>query len=100
MSIIENAFRHSKKLKIDGCEVEVKKTTVQITDSEIKQNFNENYGVKLVQDKKITSIQTTNKKYWKSIDDCLTTIKNLKSRKFRKWLPDKVTTKKHLKDWK
>lgn len=65
MSIIENTFRHSKKLKIDECEVEVKKTTVQITDSEIKQNFDENYGVKLVQDKKIAPIQITDKKYWK-----------------------------------
>ena len=101
MSIIENAFRHSKKLKIDECEVvEVKKKiiTVRITDSEIveiKQNFDENYGIRLVKDKKIASIQTTDKKnIEKSIDDCFTTIKNLKSRKFWKGLPHIVTAKK------
>ena len=68
MSIIDDALNHSKKLEIDECEIVfVKKnvTTVRITDSkivEVKQNFDENYGVRIVKDKKIISVQTTDKK--------------------------------------
>jgi PmbA protein len=101
LSYIENAFRYSKKLKIDECEIVVVKkkiTTVRITDSkivEIKQNFDKNYGIRLVKDKKIASIQTTDKNnIEKSIGNSITTIKNLKSRKFWKGLPNKVTNKK------
>ena len=54
------------KLGIDECEiVSVKKniTTVRITDSEIveiKQNFDQNYGIRIIHHKKIASMQTTN----------------------------------------
>ncbi len=65
MSVIENALRYSKKIEIDECEIVVVKkniTTVRITDSkivEIKQNFDENFGIRLVKNKKIASIQTS-----------------------------------------
>ena len=67
MSALEKAIIHSKKIGIDECEVVVVKKniiTVRITDSEIveiKQNFDENYGIRLIHSKKIISIQTTNK---------------------------------------
>ena len=66
MSALEKALSHSKKLKIDECDVtSVKKkiTTIRITDSEIveiKQNFDESFGIRLIHDKKIASMQTTN----------------------------------------
>ena len=101
MSVIENVLRYSKKIEIDECEIVVVKkkiTTVRITDSkivEIKQNFDENFGIRLVKDKKIASIQTTDKNnIEKSIGNSIATIKNLKSRKFWKGLPDKVTNNK------
>ena len=101
MSVIENALRYSKKIEIDECEIVVVKkniTTVRITDSkivEIKQNFDENFGIRLVKNKKIVSIQTTDKNnIEKSIGNSIATIKNLKSRKFWKGLPDKVTNNK------
>jgi PmbA protein len=101
LSVIENVLRYSKKIEIDECEIVVVKkkiTTVRITDSkivEIKQNFDENFGIRLVKDKKIASIQTTGKNnIEKSIGNSIATIKNLKSRKFWKGLPDKVTNNK------
>ena len=73
MSALEKAIIHSKKIGIDECEIVVVKKniiTVRITDSEIieiKQNFDENYGIRLIHSKKIISIQTTNKE--KIIDE-------------------------------
>ncbi len=68
-------------------------TTVRITDSEIveiKQNFDENYGIRLIHQKKIASVQTTNKeKITDSIDEGLKIALKLKSREFWRGLPDK-----------
>ena len=82
MSALEKAIKHSKKLGIDELEiVTVKKniTTVRITDSEIieiKQNFDQNFGIRLIHDKKIASIQTTNEE---NISDAITKgIKSIK----------------------
>ena len=67
MSALDRALTHSNNIGIDECEVVVVKkniTTVRITDSEIveiKQNFDRNYGIRLIHQKKIASIQTTNK---------------------------------------
>ena len=58
MSALEKALNHSKKIGVDECEVvlvEKKITTARITDSEIaeiKQNFDENYDIRLIHDKK------------------------------------------------
>ena len=97
MSALEKALNHSKKIGIDECDiVRVKKkvTTVRITDSkiaEIKQNFDEGFGIRLIQDKKIASIQTTNEdEIEKTIDKTFRTLINLKSRKFWSGLPHKV----------
>ena len=81
---------------IDECEVVVVKkniTTVRITDSEIveiKQNFDKNYGVRIIHQKKITSIQTTNKEnILDSIENGLKTTLKLRPREFWKGLPEK-----------
>ncbi len=100
MSALEKALSHSKKIGIDECDViRVKKkiTTIRITDSEIvelKQNFDESFGIRLIQDKKIASIQTTNEdEIEKTIDSAFKTLVNLKSREFWGGLPDTVQCK-------
>jgi PmbA protein len=100
LSVLEDTLNHSKSLGIDECEIVIVKkkiTTVRITDSEIaeiKQNFDENYGIRLIHDKKIASIQTTDKQnIEKTINDAFATITNLKPREFWKGLPYKVTVK-------
>ena len=101
MSIIEKALNHSKKIGIDECEIVVVKkkiTTVRITDSEIaeiKQNFDESYGIRIIHQKKIASSQTTDKENInKNIENIFETISNLKPREFWKGLPYKVSLKK------
>ena len=96
MSALEKAIIHSKKIGIDECEIVVVKKniiTVRITDSEIveiKQNFDENYGIRLIHSKKIISIQTTNKeKIIDEITEGLKTTLKLKPRKFWRGLPYK-----------
>jgi len=100
LSALEKALSYSKKNGIDECDiVRVKKkiTTVRITDSEIaeiKQNFDESFGIRLIQDKKITSLQTTNEdEIEKTIDKAFRTFANLKSRGFWEGLPHKVEHK-------
>ena len=101
MSALEKALNQSKNLGIDECEIIVVKkkiTTIRITDSEIaeiKENFDESYGIRLIHDKKIASIQTTNQQdIEKSIEDAFQTSSNLKSREFWKGLPHKVVNKR------
>ncbi|MCV0391864.1 MAG: TldD/PmbA family protein [Nitrosopumilus sp.] len=101
MSALEKAISHSKKIGIDETEIVVVKkkiTTVRITDSEIveiKQNFDKNYGIRLIHNKKIISLQTTNQeKIGKSIDEAFLSISSLKPRIFWKGLPYKTNSKK------
>lgn len=100
MSALDKAINHSKNIGIDECEIIIAKkkiTTVRITDSEIaeiKQNFDEDYGIRLIHDKKIASIQITNQdEIENSIDNAFETSRNLKSREFWKGLPNKVEAK-------
>jgi len=100
LSALEKALSYSKKVGIDECDIiKVKKkiTTVRITDSkiaEIKQNFDESFGIRLIQDKKIASMQTTNEEeIEKTIDNAFRTLANLKSREFWEGLPHKVEYK-------
>jgi len=97
LSALDKALDYSKKLKIDECEiVHVKRkiTTVRITDSEIfelKKNLDEKYGIRIIHDKKTSSIQTSNEKEInRSIDDSLRIIPHLKPREFWRSLPDKL----------
>jgi len=101
LSIVEKALNHSKKIGIDECEIVVVKkkiTTVRITDSEIaeiKQNFDESYGIRIIHQKKIASNQTTDKQNInKNIENIFDTISNLKPREFWEELPYKSRLKK------
>ena len=96
MSALDKAITHSKKIGVDEFEIiAVKKniTTVRITDSEIveiKQNFDKSYGMRLIHQKRITSLQTNNiEKITDVMDEALKTTIKLKPRKFWKGLPHK-----------
>ncbi len=100
MSALDKALNHSKNIGINECEIVVVKKkiiTIRITDSEIseiKQNFDEDYGIRLIHDKKIASIQTTNQhEIEKTIDNAFKTSSKLKSRNFWKGLPYDVAYK-------
>ncbi|QDI88373.1 TldD/PmbA family protein [Candidatus Nitrosopumilus sp. SW] len=100
MSALEKALQYSKKKQIDECEiVSVKKniTTIRITDSEIaeiKQNFDESFGIRIIHQKKIASIQTTKKDGIKeSIDSAFSTIPSLKPREFWQGLPTTISNR-------
>ena len=100
MSALEKALQHSKKKQIDECEiVSVKKNiiTIRITDSEIaeiKQNFDQSFGIRIIHGKKMASIQTTKKEELEnSIDLAFSTIPNLKARKFWQGLPTSVSSR-------
>ena len=101
MSALEKALNHSKNIGIDECEVIINKKkiiTVRITDSEIaevKHNFNENIGIRLIHGKKIASIQTTDEQeIEKEINNAFQTSTKLKSREFWKGLPHKISSRK------
>ena len=100
MSALEKALNHSRNIGIDEYEIVVVKkkiTTVRITDSEIaeiKQSFDESYGMRLIHDKKIASIQTSKQQeIEKTIDDAFKTVSNLKPVKFWRGLPYKTSSK-------
>ncbi|MCV0431615.1 TldD/PmbA family protein [Nitrosopumilus sp.] len=97
MSALEKALAHSKKIGIDECDiVRVKKkiTTIRITDSEItevKQNFDTSFGIRLIHNKKITSFETTNEeKIEEGINNASKSLSNLKSKEFWQGLPHKA----------
>jgi len=100
---LDKALNHSRKLRIDECEiVHVKRNiiTVRITDSEIfelKQVLDENYGIRIIHNKKIASIQTnSDEEIQKSIEDSFQTISHLKPREFWKSLPHELKSKNSL----
>jgi len=100
LSALEKALNHSKNLGIDECEIVIVKKkiiTVRITDSEIaeiKQNFDENFGIRLIHKNKIVSIQTTNQQnIEKEIDGAFQISSGLKPREFWRGLPYKLTPK-------
>ena len=100
MSALEKAVNHSKKLGMDECEivcVKKKITTIRITDSkiiEIKENQDEDYGLRLILDKRIMSIQTTKKQeIEKLIEKGKKTTSGLQSKSFWKGLPYKAKSR-------
>jgi PmbA protein len=97
LSALERALDYSKKIGIDECEIiHIKKntTTVRTTDSEIfeiKQNNDENYGIRIIHDKKISAIQTSSEdSLLKAISDSLPIVSHLKPRNFWKSLPYEI----------
>jgi len=100
LSALDKALNHSKNIGINECEIVIVKKkiiTIRITDSEIaeiKQNFGEDYGIRLIHDKKIASIQTTNQQdIEKAIDSAFKTSSNLKARDFWGGLPHDTALK-------
>ena len=94
MSALEKALKHSRNVGIDECEIIVVKkkiTTVRITDSEIaevKQNFDEDYGMRIIHDKKIASVGTTSQEDMeKAIDSAFETSSKLRVQQFWQGLP-------------
>lgn len=97
MSAFEKASKYSRKLNLDECEIIStlrKITTVRITDSEIfelKQNFEKSYGIRIVNDKKITSFQTSNEdEIFQTIEKGTKNIPFLKRQEFWKSLPSEL----------
>ena len=105
MSVSEKILGYSKKSNIDECEttrINKRIITVRITDSgiaEIKQNFDASFGVRLIHDKKITSLQTTSEEgIEQKMLHALETSSHLKSTEFAgcshddgSMLPHKIT---------
>ena len=95
MSAFEKALKYSKKIGINECEVVFSKrkvTTVRITDSdiaELKQNFDESYGIRLIKDKKIIAIQSSEDRIEKAIEESSRFASKIKPRSFWKRLPYK-----------
>ena len=103
MSAFEKASKYSRKLNLDECEIVStlrRVTTVRITDSEIfelKQNFEESYGVRIINDKKIISFQTSNENEIASeIEKGIKILPFLKRREFWKSLPSELKQVKQI----
>ena len=95
MPDLEKILNHAKNLKINECETvlaERKVTTIRITDSEIaeiKQNQEQNLGIRIIDGKKISSAQTSLiEKGVKILDDAHKMASFLRPREFWRGLPN------------
>ena len=96
---------HAKKLDIDECEIvflQKKIITIRITDSEIaeiKQNQSNEFGIRVIHQKKISSAQTNNTEDIKSsVEHAFESSKLLQAKNFWQELPDKVSTTSTIKN--
>jgi len=102
LSAFEKALNHSKKIGIDECEIVFSKrkvTTVRITDSniaELKQNFDESYGIRLIKDKKIFATQSNEDKLENIIEESSKFASNIKPRNFWNGLPHYIKSLPNL----
>jgi len=94
LSACEKALTHAKNLKIDECESifsQRKIITVRITDSEIaeiKQNQEKSLGIRVINQKKISSAQTTNiEEAPKIVEQALSSSALQRPKEFWKSLP-------------
>ncbi|MEW6589157.1 MAG: TldD/PmbA family protein [Thermoproteota archaeon] len=98
MTICSDTISYAKNLAIDECEAILctkKILTVRITDSEIaeiKENFEKSLGVRLIHDKKISSLESTILEPKKVVDEALKSTKNLTKREFWQSLPSNEKT--------
>ena len=96
MPDLDSILAHAKALKIDECEVVLAKrkiTTIRITDSEIaeiKQNQEENLGLRLIHEKKISTAQASLVQGIEILDKAHQMTTFLKPREFWKSLPSNV----------
>lgn len=92
MSVCESIITHAKNLGVDEAEsvlVKRKIITVRITDTqitEIKENKDESLGIRLIHDKKISTLQTTNPSI-NSVDKAFRLLKHSNPKRFWKNLP-------------
>jgi len=103
LSAFEKASKYSRKLNLDECEIIStlrKIITVRITDSEIfelKQNFEKSFGVRIINDKKISSFQTNNEnEISHEIEKGIKNLSCLKRREFWKGLPSELKQVKQI----
>ena len=93
MSICSDIVSYAKKSRVDECEsifCTKKIITIRITDSEIaeiKENFDRTVGVRLIHEKKISSLQSTVLEPTKIVDSALKSAQSLTPRDFWKSLP-------------
>ena len=96
MPDLDSILAHAKALKIDECEAVLAKrrvTTIRITDSEIaeiKQNQEENLGLRLIHEKKISTAQASPTQGIEILDKAHKMTSFLKPREFWKSLPSNV----------
>ena len=100
MPDLESILAHAKALKIDECEAVLAKrkvTTIRITDSEIaeiKQNQEENLGLRLIHEKKISTAQASLTQGIEILDKAHQMTSFLKPREFWKSLPSDIDISK------
>ncbi|MBI5697123.1 MAG: TldD/PmbA family protein, partial [Thaumarchaeota archaeon] len=99
MSVCDEILSYALKSGADQCEsvfCAKKVITIRITDSEIaeiKENYEKSVGIRLVQDKKISSAQSTILEAAKIVDEARQKKKNLTRREFWDKFPsDSKTT--------
>ena len=98
MSVCSGILSHAERVGIDECEAVFcsKKTiTIRITDSEmaeIKENFEKSVGVRIVHEKRISSLESTILEPKKIIDDMLAPPQILTKRDFWKSFPSDAKT--------
>ncbi|MGQ0772720.1 MAG: TldD/PmbA family protein [Nitrososphaerota archaeon] len=93
MSVCSDIISYAKKLRIDECEsifCTKRILTVRITDSEIaeiKENFDRMVGVRLIHEKRISSLQSNVLEPTKIVDSALKSTQSLTPRDFWKSFP-------------
>jgi PmbA protein len=99
LSICSDAVSYAKKIGVDECESVLcskKILTVRITDSEIaeiKENFDQSVGIRLIHKKRVSSLQSTILEPVKIINNVLRSSENLTPRDFWKSLPSDSKTR-------
>ncbi len=96
MPEFERVFNHSRRRKIDECEITLvtkRIVTIRITDSEIaeiKEIHDKNFGVRIINDKRIFAHQTNN---WHDVEDVIDDLPNIPAtskREFWESLPQEI----------
>lgn len=102
MPVCDNVISYARKTSADECEAiacSKKIITVRITDSEIaefKENQERVIGVRLIQDKRITSFQSTLLEPSRMVDEALRFTRHVGKKEFWGGLPGNKDVKKDL----
>lgn len=102
MPVCDDIISHARKANADECEAVAcskKIITVRITDSEIaefKENQERIIGVRLIQDKRISSFQSTSLEPSRMIDEALRFTSHVGKKEFWRGLPENKDVKTDL----